>query len=205
MLLASACEKEDVGRKADGVLVTQVLVQTMALERAAAGDSNGMHMLLEALSKSNDKWLKNAAQAAAFAWTLAGRLLPMVESGRLGPSSALWEVAFDQILVKCVDFDPDVHLRVLTMLRGVAGKLTREQLGTYLQNTLYNSRKSRKRSRKQAKRAAGEVSVRAMWWGGGGAFFFLSMVFLTTLYPPFPTNNNSISSLWRRSIAFHLQ
>ena len=157
--LSDACWREEGGRSPESTLVTQLLTQTLALERAAAADVKGLQMLLEALAGVTEKWLKNAAQAAAFAWSLAGRLQPMVEAGRLGPGNALWPLVFDRVLVKCVDFDPQLHLRVLTMLRSVAGRLTREQLGQYLQDTLYNSRKSRKRSRKQAKRATGEVCL----------------------------------------------
>lgn len=159
--LSDACWREEGGRTSESTLVSQLLTQTLLLERAAAADIKGMQLLLEPLANVTEKWLKNAAQAAAFAWSLAGRLQPMVDAGKLGPGNPLWPLVFDRILVKCVDFDPQLHLRVLTMLRSVAGRLTRDQLGQYLQDTLYNSRKSRKRSRKQAKRATGEVCLDA--------------------------------------------
>ena len=83
-----------------------------------------------------------------FAGTLAQRLAELVKARKLQPASILWVYAVDNLLIKAVDSQTQVHEEVLRLLLAAAPFLAPAQLGVYLKLTLDNSKRSRRRVKK---------------------------------------------------------
>ncbi|KAK9843275.1 hypothetical protein WJX74_009608 [Apatococcus lobatus] len=137
-----------------GMLTREELVrkvtQVYTLERLAVQDvATALPLLLalaQALSQLSDKALP---EWTPFAFSLAARLQEEHRSNRLTPGDTLWQIAVEQLLLPSVDSDHVVHDQTLQLLKACALQLTVAKLAAYLQTTLANSRKSRRRYKKR--------------------------------------------------------
>ena len=108
---------------------------------------------------------------APFAFTLARRMASLLAEGKVTPSSALWRVAVERVLLRLVDSETEAHEEVLRLLLAAVPLLDPGTLGKYLDTMLGNSRRSRKVHKN---RDSEEAGLPPMWynldsgWGGGG-------------------------------------
>eukprot|EP00195_Chlamydomonas_chlamydogama_P014869 CAMPEP_0202909070 /NCGR_PEP_ID=MMETSP1392-20130828/48159_1 /ASSEMBLY_ACC=CAM_ASM_000868 /TAXON_ID=225041 /ORGANISM="Chlamydomonas chlamydogama, Strain SAG 11-48b" /LENGTH=701 /DNA_ID=CAMNT_0049598681 /DNA_START=412 /DNA_END=2517 /DNA_ORIENTATION=- len=123
------------------------LTQVFVLERLMRGDYLSATRVLKVLAQTLAP--KAVYEVFDFAAALSLRLADMVKEGKLAPTSPMWLYAVDNILVKAVDSHTQVHEEVLRLLLAAAKQLTPMELGQFLQLTLENSKKSRKRGKKQ--------------------------------------------------------
>ena len=86
---------------------------------------------------------------APFAFTLARRMASLLAEGKVTPSSPLWRVAVDGVLLRLVDAETEAHEEILRLLLAAAPAIESSRLGSYLCTTLSNSRRSRKAHRKR--------------------------------------------------------
>ncbi|KAK9862457.1 hypothetical protein WJX84_012054 [Apatococcus fuscideae] len=139
--LVSMLAREELVRK-----VTQVYT----LERLAVQDVATALPLLAALAQALQQSSEKAfPEWAPFAYSLASRLQEEHTRNRLAPGDTLWHIAVEQLLLPVVDCDYMVHDHALRLLKACALQLTVAQLADYLQTTLANSRKSRRRHKKK--------------------------------------------------------
>jgi len=135
--------------------VARKLTQTFLLERLLRRDFLGAtrccRLLVEALSKSKGV----VTEQFDFGGALAGRLAELVKARVVLPGCLLWKYAVDKVLVRLVDSHPQVHEEVLRLLLTAGPLLSSADLGQYLESTLENSKRSRRRVSKKAGGAAG--------------------------------------------------
>ncbi|KAF5836764.1 hypothetical protein DUNSADRAFT_5453 [Dunaliella salina] len=135
--------------------VARKLTQTFLLERLLRRDFLGATrcccLLVEGLSKSKGV----VAEQFDFGGALASRLAELVKAREVLPGCLLWKYAVDKVLVRLVDSHPQVHEEVLRLLLTAGPLLSSADVGQYLESTLENSKRSRRRVSKKAGGAAG--------------------------------------------------
>ncbi|KAK9806710.1 hypothetical protein WJX72_000208 [[Myrmecia] bisecta] len=156
--LVNLLTKDEIVRK-----VTQVYT----LERLAFGDVTTGTVLMAALNQAFQRLEKSLPEWAPFAATLAKRLAVLLRQGRIDAHHRIWKMAVDDVLVRCVDILPQVHEEVLRLLLAAAPKLPIADVAQYLQDTLHNSRKSRRRSKKRRYEELDVLSYSGYSSGGG--------------------------------------
>lgn len=108
---------------------------------------------------------------APFAFTLARRMASLLAEGKVTPSSALWRVGIEGVLLRLVDSETEAHEEILRLLLAAAPSLDPGTLGRYLDTTLANSRRSRKAHKNRYEEDGGLPPLGygpESGWGGGG-------------------------------------
>ena len=82
-------------------------------------------------------------------YSLAEKLHSTVQSRAVKTTSDLWKLAFDQILMKAIHSDVEVHKHVLQLIEVASSQLSGEEITHYLETMLDLSEKSRKRYKKK--------------------------------------------------------
>ncbi|GAB4814531.1 hypothetical protein N2152v2_001577 [Parachlorella kessleri] len=148
--------------------VVRKVTQAFCLERMGAGDLLTARALLQAMVEANSRMSDKAIpEFAPFGYTLARRMAALLAEGRVEVGGKLWLVAVDQILVKLVDAETQVHEEVLRLLLAAAQHIPLLDLVNYLHSTLANSRKSRKRWKKR-RLGGGDPDMPYGGYGSGG-------------------------------------
>lgn len=129
--------------------VTRKVVQMVILERLLRNDYVKAGRLL-AVVRDTFK-AKAVEEYAPFTASLARCLADGVDSGRVTPGGALWQLAVDGLLIKGVDGHVQAHEEVLRLLLRAAPQLGDAAVADYLRQTLKNSEASRTRKRKREK------------------------------------------------------
>lgn len=129
--------------------VVRRVTQVFCLERLAAGDLEGAAPLLAALAAALERMHKGLSEWAPFAATLAARLAHLLARRQLTVGGPLWQLALEQLLLRTVDSETQVHEEVLRLLLAAAPQMEISVLARYLQTTIQNSRRSRKRFKRK--------------------------------------------------------
>lgn len=129
--------------------VVRRVTQVFCLERLAAGDLDGAAPLLAALAATLEKLHKGLSEWAPFAATLAARLAHLLARRQVTVGGPLWQLALEQLLLRMVDSETQVHEEVLRLLLAAAPFMEVSVVARYLQTTIQNSRRSRKRFKRK--------------------------------------------------------
>jgi hypothetical protein len=156
------------------------VAQAFALERLAAGDAPAARRALAALAAALDRLRMTAAGAgdaaapefAPFAFALARRLAAMLAAGAAPPSSALWRLAVDGLLVRLAGAKEEVHEEVLRLLLAAAPAMDPARLAAAAAACLAASARLRSAARRKRARGAAlpphPMGGGVAWGGDGG-------------------------------------
>jgi hypothetical protein len=130
--------------------VAQVVYQMFVIDCLSKNDFDiAQQALMTIASVFLEISNKALVEWGPFMYSLAERLQSQVQSRAVKTTSNLWKLAVDQILIKAIHSDVEVHKHVLQLVEVAAPQLGGEEIARYLETMLDLSEKSRKRYKKK--------------------------------------------------------